>query len=218
MNLQDVRDRLRSEGIVRDEPGQFYKRWLRGRPYACGPDGVKTSTWFMETTEEERLAQAEMWLTETGSVAKALFREIPKGDGTSRGIASFDRSYQAACYAVAEVVGPVIESVYSSSVVGSPVAVYVGGTGAVGSASTTSVMLTVASSVSTTSVTSTVTSWSSGRSSRRSTLVVDGLLHEVSSLVDASFTEPPRQPGRRLSGRAKFAPALRQHGGNAVQA
>jgi len=26
-------------------------------------------------------------------------------------------------------------------------------------------------------------------------LVVDGLLHEVSSLVDASFTEPPRQPG-----------------------
>ena len=205
MNLQDVRDRLRSEGIVRDEPGQFYKRWLRGRPYACGPDGVKTSTWFMETTEEERLAQAEMWLTETGSVAKALFREIPKGDGTSRGIASFDRSYQAACYAMAEVVGPVIESVYSSSVVGSPVAVYVGGTGAVGSASTTS-------------VTSTVTSWSSGRSSRRSTLVVDGLLHEVSSLVDASFTEPPRQPGRRLSGRAKFAPALRQHGGNAVQA
>ena len=118
MNLQDVRDKLRSEGIVRDEPGQFYTKWLRGRPYACGPEGVKTSTWFMEVSEEERLAQAEMWLTETGSVAKALYRDISKPDGGKRGIASFDRSYQAACYAVAEVVGPVISSVYTDAVVG----------------------------------------------------------------------------------------------------
>ncbi len=119
MNLEDVKNTVRSEGIVRDEPGEFYKKWLRASPSAHGPDGVKTSTWFMEVPEEERLAQAEAWLTNEGNVeAKALYRDIPKPDGGKRGIASFNRSYQAALYAVAECVGPVISSVYTDAVVG----------------------------------------------------------------------------------------------------
>lgn len=117
MNLATVSEKLRSKGIVRDEPGSFYPRWLRGRPWAAGPDGVMTSTWFMETPYGDRLAQAEAWLVEP-TPARAAYREIRKPGGGVRGIATFDRAYQAATYAVLEVVGPVIESRYSDAVVG----------------------------------------------------------------------------------------------------
>ena len=117
MNLAAVRQVLRSKDIVRDEPGHFYPRWLRARPGAAGPDGVSTSTWFMRTTEFERIEQAERWLVEPVPT-RAAYTEIAKPGGGTRGIATFDRAYQAATYAVLEVVGPVIENRYTDAVVG----------------------------------------------------------------------------------------------------
>jgi hypothetical protein len=117
VNLATVRETLRSKGIVRDEPGEFYPRWLRARPSAAGPDGISTSSWFMETSYEDRLAQAERWLVEPVHT-RAAYTEIAKPGGGTRGIATFDRAYQAALYAVLEVVGQVIESRYTDAVVG----------------------------------------------------------------------------------------------------
>ena len=82
-----------------------------------GPDGTSTSTWFMEVSEAERIEQTEKWLV--GPVqTSAAYREIAKPSGGTRGIAAFNRSYQAALYAVLEVVGPIIEARYTDAVVG----------------------------------------------------------------------------------------------------